>query len=79
MLFSTIHWALKEQVFIVKHFVHNVDNYNNNDEDNDDDEDDDLWTFQRAVGSDKTSNSFTSRKRNNSGDKLTQRRDWTNG
>jgi hypothetical protein len=73
MPFSTIHWALKEQVFVVKQFVYNADNYNDNDDD------DDLWTVQRTVGSDKTSNSFTSRVRNNSGDKLAQRRGWTNG
>jgi len=76
MPFSTIHWALKEQVFIVKQFVNNADNYNDN---HDDDDDDDLWTVQRAVGSDKTSNSFTSRMRNNSGDKLAQWRGWING
>jgi hypothetical protein len=41
MTFTTIHWALKEQVFIVKQFVHNA--YNDNDK-HDDDDDDDLWT-----------------------------------
>jgi hypothetical protein len=50
MPFSEIHWALNQQVFIFKQFVHNADNYN------DDDDDDDLWTIQRAVGCDKTSN-----------------------
>jgi hypothetical protein len=38
MTFTTIHWALKKQVFIVKQFVHNADNNNDND-----DNDDDLW------------------------------------
>jgi len=74
MPFTTIHWALKEQVFIVKQFVYNADNYNDNHDD-----DDDLWTVQRAVGSDKTSNSFTSRMRINGGEKLAQRRGWING
>jgi len=76
MTFTTIHWALKEQVSIVKQFVHDADDADNLD---DDDDDDDLWTVQRAVGSDNTLNSFTSRVRNNSGDKLAQQRGWING
>jgi hypothetical protein len=38
MPFSTIHWVLKKQVFIVKQFVHNADTYKDNHEDDDDDD-----------------------------------------